>query len=54
MGVNKITPNDTTTVLPDILRQRVAFALSQIFVVSDRPRRSRCSRADWRITTTCC
>ncbi len=37
MGVNKITPNDTTTVLPDILRQRVAFALSQIFVVSDRP-----------------
>lgn len=37
MGVNKITPNDTTTVLPDILRQRVGFALSQIFVVSDRP-----------------
>ena len=37
MGVPKIRPDDANTVLPDFLRQRVAFALSQIFVVSDRP-----------------
>jgi uncharacterized protein (DUF1800 family) len=37
MGVTKIRPDDTDTVLPDYLRQRVAFALSQLFVVSDRP-----------------
>ena len=37
MGVPKLRPDATTTVLPDPLRQRVAFALSQILVVSDRP-----------------
>ena len=37
MGVTKIRPDDANTVLPDFLRQRVGFALSQIFVVSDSP-----------------
>jgi len=37
MGVPKLRPDDANAVLPDLLRQRVAFALSQIFVVSDRP-----------------
>ncbi|MCD6051760.1 MAG: hypothetical protein K0Q55_3169 [Verrucomicrobia bacterium] len=36
MGVNKLRPDDTQTVLPDFLRQRVGFALSEIFVISDR------------------
>ncbi len=36
MGVNKLRPDDTQTVLPDYLRQRVGFALSEIFVISDR------------------
>ncbi len=37
MGVPKLRPDDPNTVLPDFLRQRVGFALSQLFVVSDRP-----------------
>lgn len=37
MGVPKLRPDDTTTQLPDPLRQRVAFALSEILVTSDRP-----------------
>jgi uncharacterized protein (DUF1800 family) len=37
MGVPKLRPDDTATVTPDPLRQRVAFALSEILVVSDRP-----------------
>ncbi len=37
MGAPKLYPDATTTVLPDPLRQRVAFALSEILVVSDRP-----------------
>lgn len=37
MGVTKIRPDDANTVLPDFLRQRLGFALSQLFVVSDRP-----------------
>ena len=37
MGVPKLRPDDTTTVTPDPLRQRVAFALSEILVASDRP-----------------
>jgi uncharacterized protein (DUF1800 family) len=37
MGVTKIRPDDANTVPPDFLRQRVGFALSQLFVVSDRP-----------------
>lgn len=37
MGAPKLRPDATTTVLPDPLRQRVAFALSEILVVSDRP-----------------
>ena len=37
MGVTKIRPDDANTVLPDYLRQRIGFALSQLFVVSDRP-----------------
>jgi uncharacterized protein (DUF1800 family) len=37
MGVTKIRPDDANTIQPDLLRQRVAFALSQLFVVSDRP-----------------
>ena len=37
MGVTKIRPDDANTVQPDFLRQRVGFALSQLFVVSDRP-----------------
>ena len=37
MGVPKLKPDDADSVLPDPLRQRVGFALSQIFVISDRP-----------------
>lgn len=37
MGVPKLRPDATTTQLPDPLRQRVAFALSEILVTSDRP-----------------
>lgn len=36
MGVTKLRPDSPATQLPDPLRQRVAFALSQILVVSDR------------------
>src|SRR5262249_47563433 len=36
METPKLTPDDTTTVRTDPLRQRVGFALSEIFVVSDR------------------
>jgi uncharacterized protein (DUF1800 family) len=37
MGSPKLRPDDTATQLPDPLRQRVAFALSEILVTSDRP-----------------
>lgn len=37
MGVPKLRPDAVTTQLPDPLRQRVAFALSEILVTSDRP-----------------
>ncbi len=37
MGYPKLRPDSVTTQLPDPLRQRVAFALSEILVVSDRP-----------------
>ncbi len=37
MGAPKLRPDDTATVAPDPLRQRVAFALSEILVASDRP-----------------
>lgn len=37
MGVPKLRPDDVATQLPDPLRQRVAFALSEILVTSDRP-----------------
>jgi uncharacterized protein (DUF1800 family) len=37
MGVPKLRPDSPTSQLPDPLRQRVAFALSEILVVSDRP-----------------
>jgi len=37
MGVPKLRPDSATTQLPDPLRQRVAFALSEILVTSDRP-----------------
>lgn len=36
MGLPKLRPDAVTTQLPDPLRQRVAFALSQILVISDR------------------
>jgi uncharacterized protein (DUF1800 family) len=36
MGVPRLRPDSAGTQLPDPLRQRVAFALSQILVVSDR------------------
>lgn len=36
MGLPKLRPDAATTQLPDPLRQRVGFALSQIFVISDR------------------
>ncbi len=36
MGLPKLRPDSATTQLPDPLRQRVGFALSQIFVISDR------------------
>jgi len=37
MGSPKIRPDAPTTQLPDPLRQRVAFALSEIVVAGDRP-----------------
>ena len=37
MGAPKLRPDAVTTQLPDPLRQRVAFALSEICVTSDRP-----------------
>jgi uncharacterized protein (DUF1800 family) len=37
MGVPKLRPDSPTDQLPDPLRQRVAFALSEILVTSDRP-----------------
>ena len=37
MGVAKLRPDAVDTQLPDPLRQRVAFALSEILVTSDRP-----------------
>jgi uncharacterized protein (DUF1800 family) len=37
MGVAMLHPDMPTNTIPDPLRQRVAFALSQILVVSDRP-----------------
>ncbi len=37
MGAPKLRPDAPTTVEPDPLRQRVAFALSEVIVVSDRP-----------------
>ncbi|HRJ10166.1 MAG TPA: DUF1800 family protein [Prosthecobacter sp.] len=37
MGVPKLRPDAVETQLPDLLRQRVAFALSEILVTSDRP-----------------
>jgi len=39
MGLPKLRPDAATDQLPDPLRQRVGFALSQIFVVSDRMER---------------
>lgn len=37
MGTPKLRPDAATTQLPDLLRQRVAFALSEIVVAGDRP-----------------
>ena len=37
MGSPKLRPDSPTTQLPDPLRQRIAFALSEILVTSDRP-----------------
>src|SRR3954471_16082697 len=37
MGAPKLRPDDVAAVQPDPLRQRVAFALSEILVASDRP-----------------
>ncbi|MEI6533856.1 MAG: DUF1800 family protein [Verrucomicrobiaceae bacterium] len=37
MGSPKLRPDSVSTQLPDPLRQRVAFALSEILVASDRP-----------------
>jgi uncharacterized protein (DUF1800 family) len=37
MGAPKLRPDDANPVAPDPLRQRVAFALSEICVISDRP-----------------
>ncbi|WP_367870235.1 DUF1800 family protein [Luteolibacter sp. Populi] len=39
MGLPKLRPDAAQEQLPDPLRQRVAFALSQIFVISDRMER---------------
>jgi len=36
MELPKLRPDDTATQLPDPLRQRIGFCLSQIFVISDR------------------
>ena len=40
MGAPKLRPDSVTNTIPDPLRQRVAFALSEILVVSDRPENS--------------
>ena len=37
MGAPKLRPDSPTNTIPDPLRQRVAFALSEILVTSDRP-----------------
>lgn len=37
MGAPKLRPDAPTNTIPDALRQRVAFALSEILVTSDRP-----------------
>ncbi len=37
MGAPKLRPDAPTNTIPDPLRQRVAFALSEILVTSDRP-----------------
>jgi uncharacterized protein (DUF1800 family) len=37
MGSPKLRPDATTNTVPDPLRQRLAFALSEILVTSDRP-----------------
>jgi uncharacterized protein (DUF1800 family) len=37
MGVSRLRPDAAQSQLPDPLRQRMAFALSEILVVSDRP-----------------
>ena len=37
MGAPKLRPDAANTVTPDPLRQRIAFALSEILVASDRP-----------------
>ncbi len=37
MGLPKLRPDAVTNTIPDPLRQRVAFALSEILVASDRP-----------------
>ena len=37
MGIPKLRPDAVGTVAPDPLRQRIAFALSEILVASDRP-----------------
>lgn len=39
MGLTQLYPGAPSTQLPDPLRQRVGFALSQIFVISDRMER---------------
>jgi uncharacterized protein (DUF1800 family) len=36
MGLPKLRPDATATQLPDPLRQRIGYCLSQIFVISDR------------------
>lgn len=36
MGLPKLRPDDTATQLPDPLRQRIAYSLHQIFIISDR------------------
>jgi len=36
MGLPKLSPDATATQLPDPLRQRIGYCLSQIFVISDR------------------
>ncbi len=36
MGLPKLRPDATATQLPDPLRQRIGYSLSQIFIISDR------------------